>query len=122
MVVSLMLVDGFGLLSLMIADSTKHILHTGISAVLLFPKIGGIVGQRLWSTLIKTLVASGIMGGAIYIALPRLTNWIGTEGFIREGLLVATSGGMAIGIFLILAWMLRLEELRWLMQKIRNRG
>lgn len=122
MVVSLMLVDRFGLLSLMIADSTKHILHTGISAVLLFPKMGGIGGQRLWSTLVKTLVASGIMGGAISIALPLLTDWIGTEGFIREGLLLVASGGMAIGIFLILAWMLRLEELRWLMQKIRSRG
>lgn len=122
MVVSLMLVERFGLLSLMIADSTKHILHTGISAVLFFPKMGGIGGQRLWSTLVKTLVASGIMGGAIYIALPLLTDWIGTAGLIREVLLVATSGGMAIGIYLILAWMLRLEELRWLVQKIRSRG
>ena len=122
MIVSLLLVDHFGLLSLMIADSTKHILHAGISAILLFPKLGGVRGQRLGITFIKTLVAAGGMGIIGAASLPIFTTWIGTNGFIREGLLLMASGGLSVGIFLILAWILKLEELRWLVQKIRGRG
>ncbi len=122
MIVSVVLVDRFGLLSLMIADSIKHILHAGISAILLFPKLGGIRGQRLGITFVKTLVAAGGMGIIGAVSLPIFTAWIGTDGFIREGLLLMASGGLSVGIFLILAWMLKLEELRWLVQKIRGRG
>lgn len=122
MIVSLLLVDRFGLLSLMIADSTKHILHAGISAILLFPKLGGVRGQRLGITFIKTLVAAGGMGIIGAVSLPVFTTWIGADGFIREGLLLMASGGLSVGVFLILAWMLKLEELRWLIQKIRGRG
>ncbi|MCL4252998.1 MAG: murein biosynthesis integral membrane protein MurJ [Anaerolineae bacterium] len=122
MIISMVLVDRFGLLSLMIADSAKHILHAGISAILLFPKLGGVGGQRLGITFIKTLIAAGGMGIIGAVSLPMLTAWIGADGFIREGLLLMASGGLSVGVFLMLAWMLKLEELRWLVQKIRGRG
>ncbi|HRF96655.1 MAG TPA: hypothetical protein PLZ51_15720, partial [Aggregatilineales bacterium] len=86
------------------------------------PKIGGVGGERLWITLIKTGIAAGAMGIVGAVSLPLLTNWIGSDGIVRESLLLIVSGGMSIGIFLILAWALHLEELRWLVQKIRGRG
>jgi putative peptidoglycan lipid II flippase len=122
MIVSLVLESRFGLLSLMVADSAKHILHAGISAILLAPKLGGLGNQRLVETLIKTGIAAGIMGIVGAVSLPLLTNWIGTDGFVRETLLLAVSGGLSVGVFVFLAWLLRLEELSWLIQKIRSRG
>lgn len=122
MVISLLLVDRLGLLSLMIADSAKHILHASMCAMLLFPKIGSINGQRFGLTLVKTAIAAGGMGMITHITLPIFADWIGTEGFIREGLLLATCGGIAMMTFLMLAWLVRLEELHWLVQKIRERG
>ncbi len=122
MVVSLVLVDTFGLLSLMIADSTKHILHTVISVIILAPKIGGLGTQRLWATLLKTIVAAGMMGLVGAVSLPALTAWIGSDGVVREALLLAVSGSISIGVFVILAWVLKLQELRWLIAKIRGRG
>ncbi len=122
MIISLVLVDQFGLLSLMIADSAKHILHAGISAILLAPKLGGLGNQRLWITLVKTGIAAVVMGIVGALTLPMLTAWIGADGFIRETLLLAVSGGASVGVFLILAWVLHLDELRWLVQKIRSRG
>jgi len=122
MIVSLVLVDQFGLLSLMIADSAKHILHAGISAILLAPKLGGLGNQRLWITLVKTGIAAGVMGIVGALTLPMLTTWIGADGIIRETLLLAVSGGASVGVFLVLAWILHLDELHWLVQKIRSRG
>lgn len=119
---SLALVERFGLLSLMIADSLKHFLHATISAILLMPRIGGMRDQRIIGTLVRASIAASAMGLAGAITLPLLTDWIGTQGILRDALLVIVSGLLSISVFLGMAWALRLEELRWLVQKIRGRG
>lgn len=121
MLTTVLLVDQFGLFSLMIADSVKHFVHALVSAALLGYRIKGFGTQRLWITFAKTLFASLVMGAAVWLTLPILTDIIGTHGIIREALLVMISGAVYGGIFLLLAMILHIEELRWLTGMLKKK-
>ncbi|MEZ4669776.1 MAG: murein biosynthesis integral membrane protein MurJ [Anaerolineae bacterium] len=121
MLVALLLFPRFGLFSLMIADSVKHIVHALTSAGLLSRRMRGFGDQRLWQTLLKTTVAAGSMGLAAYLLLPLLMATIGTATLVREVLLVVTAGGISLLVFLGLAMVLRIEELRWIVGMLARR-
>lgn len=121
MAVAMALVDSYGLYSLMIADSIKHFVHALISGILLSRRIQGFGSQRLLMTFIKTLVASIIMGSVAWVTLPILSDIIGTHGILREALLVMVSGVIYGGIFLLVAILLKIDELRWLMRLLYQR-
>ena len=75
--VALVTFERFGLYSLMIADSVKHLTHAAISALLLWRRLDGFGSQGLLMTLLKTLLASAIMAGAALLTLPMISDWIG---------------------------------------------
>ena len=58
---------------------------------------------------------------AEFFPLTLLERVIGTSGLLRETALVAVSGGLSVGVFLLMAALLRLEELRWLTRLLRQR-
>jgi putative peptidoglycan lipid II flippase len=121
MVVALLLLPTVGYLSLMIADSTKHILHSSISAVILWQRIGGLNGQRLVGTVLRTLAAASVMGGITYAISIPLADFTVAYGLLGEIVLV---GGAAAGgalVFLIVGYGLQLQELRWMVQFVRER-
>lgn len=123
MVTAVTLFPQYGLFSLMIADSVKHITHALTSAYILRRRLDGLGGQRILGTFGKTLLAAGAMGLVAYIATPFLTAKIGTDTIIKEILLVGASGGLSVAVYLGMAYALHLEELRWLggllMRKLR---
>jgi peptidoglycan biosynthesis protein MviN/MurJ (putative lipid II flippase) len=98
----------------MVADSIKHFVHALISGVLLARRIKGFGSQNLLLTFAKTLTASLIMGGVAWVTLPMLSTIIGTSGIIREALLVVAGGVIYGGIFLVVAMLLKITELRWI--------
>ncbi|MGB1287222.1 MAG: murein biosynthesis integral membrane protein MurJ [Aggregatilineales bacterium] len=113
--------ERFGLFSLMLADSAKHIVHAVISAVLLRRQLKGFGQQRLLITAFRTTIAAGVMVIIAMLTLPALTDIIGTQGILREALLVMVTGVLYGGIFIGLALLLKVEELLWLVQLIRQR-
>lgn len=121
MVVALALFARFGLYSLMIADSVKHGLHALVSAWLLRRQMRGFGDQRLLLTIGKAGLAALAMGVVTALALPLLEQWIGTQGFVREAALVLLAGGVSGGVYLALAALMRLEELRWLADMVLQR-
>lgn len=114
MVTALALFGRFGLFSLMAADSVKHAVHALVSAYLLRRRLNGFGSQRLLPTIAKAGLAALAMSAAIALALPPLAGWLGARGLLAELALVVVSGGLGLGIYLLLAAALRLEELRWL--------
>jgi putative peptidoglycan lipid II flippase len=114
MIVALALLPAYGLFSLMIADSVKHIVHAVISALLLNRRMGGFGHQRLLSTAAKTMIAAGFMGAVAFAIQAPLSSLLGARGFVSELLLVLTAGVVSAAVFLILAVILRIEEPRWL--------
>ncbi len=121
MVVAVVLFPYFGLFSLMIADSTKHIIHAAVSAFLLWRRMDGFGQQRLLMTIGKTGLASAVMGLVAYLAVPVLTTRLVGGGLLQELLLVGISGGLSLLIFFGLAALLRIQELRWLAGLLKQR-
>lgn len=118
---ALLLFERFGLLSLMIADSLKHMVHAAISATLLNRRLRGFGQQRLVMTTLKSLLAGTAMAAVAWLLLPPAQGLIGTGGTLRELLLVASVGGISGGVFVLLAVLLHIDEWRWLMTTIRRR-
>ncbi len=121
MLTALLLLEPLGLFSLMIADSVKHIAHTLVSAWLLGRRMGGYGTQHIAQTLLKVGGSTAIMGVVLRLALPLLTDVIGTEGVLQEAALM--SAGVLLGgaVYAAAAYTLRVSELRWLVQLIQNR-
>ncbi len=114
LVTAVTLFPRYGLFSLMIADSLKFAVHASVSAYLLMRHMKGIGRQRIILTIGKAGLASLTMGIVAALALPYLTRWIGTSNIVREVLLVTASGGLSVAVFLGMAALLKLQELRWL--------
>ncbi len=121
MAVAVLLFPRAGLFSLMIADSVKFVVHALVSAGLLRRRMGGFGDQRLLLTIGKSLLAAGAMGIAAWVITPLLAAWIGTDSLIREALLVLLAGGISAAVFLGIAALLRIDELRWLGAMLRRR-
>ena len=116
-----LLLPRYGLYSLMVADSVKHITHATISAYFLHRKLGGFGEQRLLQTTLKTLVAAGVMALAARFVLPILYSTIGTGGLVRESMLLLIVGGISTTIFVVVAYFLKIEEFMWLLRLVRMR-
>jgi len=120
-IAAVMLLPTFGLFSLMIADSVKHIAHATMSGLILGRRLNGFGDQRLLSAVIKTGGAALAMGLAAALAEPVLETLIGTDGIIREFALLAISGGLSLLVFAGAAALLKIEELAWINRLIRQR-
>jgi putative peptidoglycan lipid II flippase len=113
MVTAVVFFPRYGLFSLMIADSAKHITHALVSAYFLLRRLDGLDGQRLLLTIGKTGLAAGAMGVVAILVTPPLTRAIGTGNLLREMLLVVTCGGVSVIVFVFMTALLKIEELRW---------
>lgn len=125
MIVALLLLDRFGLFSLMIADSVKHLVHASLSAWLLVRRLDGLRGQRLLLTVGKTGFAALVMGAVAALIVPPLLTVFGSESLPGEFALVLVSGGVSVLVFMALAFALNIEELRWtlglVLRRLRSR-
>jgi putative peptidoglycan lipid II flippase len=98
---------------LILANSIKWAAHALIMLVLLRRSVGGLRGQGVWKLLIKTVVASAVMGGVVHLAAEGVTQIV-PAGLVGEVLLVGGSGLVGAAIYGVLAILLRVEEIRLL--------
>lgn len=120
MVVALYLLPWYSFFALMIADSVKHMVHTGVSAYLLGRGMGGYGEQHLRSTIWRAGAAAGGMGAAIGVALALGSTRVPANA-IGHALIVLSAGGVGVLTFNMLALRLGLEEWRWLGALLRRR-
>ncbi len=115
------LLPRFGLYSLMIADSVKHIVHALISTAILRQRLGGFGDQRLLSTTARAGAAALAMALVARALLPLLYQHIGTGNLAAEAVFVIISGSASLATFLGMAYLLRIHEIRWLSRLVKNR-
>ncbi len=121
MAVALGLMPQYGLFSLMIADSIKHLLHAAIAGWLLGKRIGGLRGQNLPLTAVKTGCAALVMGLVALLSQSIVAEAVTTDSLIGELLLVVGAGGIGAAVFFLLAAILHIDELYWLFGLLRAR-
>ncbi len=120
-VVAVALLPWYSFFALMIADSVKHLIHTGISAYLLARAIGGYGRQRFVSTALRTLGAAAIMGALSFAVARLLDSALPFGGTPAHAITVLGAGGAGLLSFALLASWLRLDEWRWLRDILRQR-
>lgn len=121
MVVALGLMPQYGLFSLMIADSVKHLLHSASAAWLLGRRIGGLGRQALPATALKTVVASLIMGVITLLTMDTLMRVVAVDSLWGEIILVGGAGGIGFLAFGVMAALLRIDEFYWVIGLLRHR-
>jgi putative peptidoglycan lipid II flippase len=121
MVVAVLLLPRLGLFSLMVADSTKHIVHALLSGILLRRRLSGFAGQRLLLTLGKTGLAALLMGVVAWVATPVILRLFPGGNLLDELAVVGLSGGLSVAVYGAVAALLRIEELAWMGGLLRRR-
>jgi putative peptidoglycan lipid II flippase len=114
-------VGPWGMFALVIANSAQWVWHALFMLLLLRRRIGWPRGQRLGATLLRATVAATAMGLAVWGAEGLLAQLVGTAGTLAR--LISVGGAIAVGagIYLGLAMVLRLEEVRALWSAVARR-
>lgn len=120
MVVAIGLLPWYSFFALMIADSVKHLVHTGVSAWLLWRGLDGYAGQRIISTTVRASIAAAGMG-VVTFGLSTLLESVVPGGRIGHGITVLAAGGAGLITFSLLASWLKLDEWRWIRGIVRHR-
>lgn len=110
----------FTLTDLILANSLKTGLDALLMAFFLTRKVGGLHHYQLGSLALKVLLASCVMGAAVYVVSSNIQARVGVEGFIANALTAV--GGAAVGliIYVIAAMLLQIRELRSLRNLIKR--
>lgn len=119
---ALALLRPLGLLSLMVADAVKHVVHTLIMLWLLRRQLGGLAGNPVLRSAAKSLVAAVLTGlAAVWAA--RLSEGLVTGPFVTHLLPVVAGGLAGILAYIASAFALNITETRALPRMLlRRRG
>ncbi|MGD1992369.1 MAG: murein biosynthesis integral membrane protein MurJ [Anaerolineae bacterium] len=111
-----LLLAGLGLLNLpllILMNSLKWAAHALTMLLLTRRRLGELGDQAIWATLLNASLASAVMGGAVWGTI-RLVTGVAPAGVVGEMLVVAVAGGVGALIYIVLALILRIEEIHLL--------
>lgn len=119
---ALLLLRPLGLLSLMVADAVKHVVHALVMVWLLRRQLGGLAGYGVVGSALKSLVAAVASGLAAYGAVYGLEAVLPQTGTVISRLLLVCGGGLAgVLVYGAAAWLLPIQEIRSLLQTLQLR-
>jgi putative peptidoglycan lipid II flippase len=108
--VAVLLLQPMGLLSLMIADGIKHVVHTIIMIVIIRRQIGRLSGFGILITTAKSLLAALLVGIAAYFTAEFLAASVDTATTAGKLLVVVISGGVGVLVYSGLVFLLDLRD------------
>ncbi len=109
-ITAVLLLEPLGLLSLMVADAVKHIVHTLIMLWLLQRHLHGLRGHGVTATTIKSVVAAAATGLAAYGAAFFLQPLLPVDGFVFKLALVMAGGVAGVAAYTAMVLWLDLKE------------
>lgn len=124
LVVALLLVRPWGMLGLVLADSAKHLGHAAVMLYLTGRQSGKLADLRLGQSVLKALLASGVMAGAMALALwgaDRLFDVWPVVALVQELVTVGGAAGLGLLVYLGISALLRVEELALLRTAVWQR-
>lgn len=121
MLTALLLLPYLGFLSLMVADTIKHIIHSSISGYLLWKRVDGLRGQRILGTARRAIFTAGLMGLLTFVMLSLLDALFPTINFITELIRVGGAGLVGVLAYWFIGQWAGLEELRWMLGVVQRK-
>jgi len=118
--VALSLLQPFGFLGLVVADSTKHMSHAIIMLILLLRAVGALRDQGIVRTGIKALLAASAMGLALWI-LPGWLSSLAGGGLVGKFIVVGGAAGSGIAVYAALLWLFGVEEVQIVSRMVARR-
>ena len=109
-IVAVLLLPPLGLLSLMVADAVKHIVHTSIMLIFLQRHVGGLAGYHISATVVKSIVAAICTGLAAALSAGLLRQMMPLDSFLQRLIVVAVSGSVGLAAYLGAAYLLDLQD------------
>ncbi|OQY21974.1 MAG: hypothetical protein B6I34_06500 [Anaerolineaceae bacterium 4572_32.1] len=119
--VALSWVEPLGMLGLVLADSAKHLTHVLVMWILTWRRMGNLRGLGVGKTLLKAAAASALMAAAVLAAGNGLERVVSGGGMTTWLALVVGAGGAGLIVYLLAGWVLRMEELRQILQIVQRR-
>lgn len=112
---------GFGHVGLALSTSSVALMNCVLLALMLRKKAGGMEGIALMSSLVRTLIAAGVMGAAVWGASTvSQMAWSG-RGVGPRGLQLGLGIGVGVIVFGGVAWVLRIPELTPAIDMVKRR-
>jgi putative peptidoglycan lipid II flippase len=119
--IALLLFPHIGFFSLMVADSLKHLIHMAVSLVLLRRRLGGFGQQHLPKTILKVLLATLAMGLVTFVLTRSISELFPPQDIRQRLLLVIVPAVLGGATYLLLASLLRLNEMSLFLQSLRRK-
>jgi putative peptidoglycan lipid II flippase len=121
LIVALTLIGPLGMLGLVVANSVQLSVHALVMLYLSHRYFDGLRGQRLGATALKVIAASGVTGVAVLLGMPWLAGWSASFATWGELLVVLAGGLLGLLIYGLMAWLLRIEDVGYLLRTVVDR-
>ncbi len=109
-ITAVLLLPPLGLLSLMIADAVKHMVHTAIMLWLLQRHLGGLAGHEVTIVTIKSALAALLTGLAAFSAAQLAAPFLSGGGFMAKLALVLISGLAGLVAYIGMVYWLNITD------------
>ncbi len=115
-VLSILLGSSYGVAGLALAMSISTSFEVVCQMIALTRRLGGLDWAELAMSGVKTAVAAGIMGAAVYALVGALGE---TSGTTKQVLVLMSAGGVGVSVFAACAALLRSADLELVLRQVR---
>lgn len=102
---------------LILANSLKWAAHALLMLFLLRRRIGGLMGEGLWKTVLTSVLLSAVMGVVVHFVMVWLSRFV-PGGTIGEVVVVGVSGLVGLGIYGSLSLLMGADEFQLLRRAV----
>lgn len=120
-ITAVLLLNPLGLLSLMVADAVKHMVHMLMMLVVIRWHIGGLAQQGIMPAVLKSILAALITGGLAFATAELLLSVVPLTTLLNKLLIVGGSGLAGLLAFAILVRLLNIKDARALPGLLRRK-
>ena len=115
------LLPSLGLLSLMVADGVKHVVHTLMMIWVVRKQIGGLRGFGISKTAAKSVLAALITGAAAYATAKFVMENLPLSGFSENLVVVLVGGTAGLMAYTVMVFVLNIREAKALPHLLSGR-
>ena len=113
------LISRYGAPGLVLATVGVNLVSMVALLVLLARKINGLPWLDWARPLVLLLLSSGLSGIAAWASRLGLETWLGTEGFLRNLIVLCGAGAVSLGVFALAALALGIPEAKMLINQLK---